>query len=486
MIAYFHFSRPRKYQIKPHLCQAGMGQSEKHTLTNEKPLIRGLGLKEATAINMIDMVGMGPFIIIPFVINRMHGPQCILAWLLGAFLAFMDGSVWAELGASYPVAGGSYVFLQKIYGEKRWGSLFAFLFIWQTSIQAPLVIASGAIGFAHYFNYLIPLSSIGQRAVSGGLILFLVFLLYRKISDVGKISLVMGLVVGLTLLWVIIAGFTHFHASYILDVPSDSFKLSPIFFTGLGLASTKTIYSFLGYYNVCHLGAEIRDPEKNIPRSIFISISVITIIYLLMQVSVLGAMPWQESEKSTYFISTLFEKLYGVIAANIVTILILFVGIASLFSATLGYSRIPYAAAIQGNFFKLFARIHPSRQFPHISLLFLCGVAFLFSLFSDLSTIITVIVIMRIPVQFVGQAAGLIALRYRNKKSPRPYRMFLFPVPAVISIFIWLFVMFSMEWKVFAMAFGVVTIGLILFLIRAKNNRTFPFGEKEQSVVNQP
>ncbi len=136
----------------------------------EHKLEQGLGLKEAAALNMIDMVGIGPFIVLPIVIKEMNGPQCMLAWILGAILSFMDGAVWSELGAAMPAAGGSYVFLKEIYGPKSWGRIFSFLFIWQTIFQAPLVIASGSIGFAQYFTFLMPLSPTGQKIISGLLV----------------------------------------------------------------------------------------------------------------------------------------------------------------------------------------------------------------------------------------------------------------------------------------------------------------------------
>jgi fructoselysine transporter len=154
-------------------------------------LERGLGLAQATALNMIDMVGIGPFIVIPLVIGDMGGPQCLLAWACGALVALLDGFVWAELGAAMPVAGGSYVFLRECYGPGKWGRLMSFLFVWQTLIQAPLVMASGAIGFAQYLSYLVPLGRLEMKAVSGGLILLLVALLYRRIADIGKLSLVL-------------------------------------------------------------------------------------------------------------------------------------------------------------------------------------------------------------------------------------------------------------------------------------------------------
>lgn len=379
-------------------------------------LIRGLSLRQAVAVNMIDMVGIGPFITIPFIIGAMNGPQCILAWMLGALLSFCDGCVWAELGAKWPQAGGSYVFLQNLYG-KKYGGLFSFLYIWQTTIQAPLVIASGAIGFAAYLQYLVPLEIWQQKCVSGGLVLVLLFLLYRKINDIGKISVFMGIIVCGTILWLIISGLTHFDAKLAFTYPADAFKLTPLFFIGLGNASTKTIYSFLGYYNVCHLGGEIKHPEKNIPRSIFISIAGISILYLLMQIAVLGVIPWQDAKDSEFIVSTFFEKIYGLTAAKIATALILFIAISSLFAVMLGYSRVPYAAAADGNYFRIFSKLHPTKHFPHLSLLILGAVAFFFSLLFKMKEIISAIIIMRILIQFVSQSIGILLLHQQKRNE---------------------------------------------------------------------
>jgi amino acid transporter len=450
-------------------------------------LQRVLGLKEATALNMIDMVGIGPFITLPLVIKDMHGPQCILAWLLGALLSFMDGCVWAELGARWPDAGGSYIFLRKLYGEHKWGKMFSFLYIWQTSIQAPLVIASGAIGFAQYMSYVVPaLDADAQRLVSGGLVILLTILLYRNIKDVGRISILMWIVVAVTLLWIIISGFSHFNSAQVFTYPERSFGFSPLFFAGLGAASTKTIYSYLGYYNVCHVGSEITDPRRNIPRSIFISITGIAFLYLLMQVSVLGVLPWQSAQESKHVVSDLFAQLYGPTVAGIATVCILFIAAASLFSAALGYSRIPYAAALKGDFFKPFAALHPTKNFPHVSLLVLCGTAFIFSLLFKLSEVITTIVVMRILVQFVAQAAGLIAFRYQNKKAIFPFRMPLFPLPAVLSICIWLFIFVSSDWKYILAATAVIAVGIGLYFLRGGSLKGTGKDQPVKNVLDGP
>lgn len=436
-------------------------------------LKRELNLRQAVAINCIDMVGIGPFVTIPFIIGAMNGPSCIIAWVLGAVLSFCDGAVWAELGAKWPLAGGSYNFLQNIYG-KKYGRLFSFLYVWQTIIQAPLVVASGAIGFSMYLKYLIPeLTPVTQKIVSGGVVVFITFLLYRKISDIGKISVFMGVIVFGTILWLIASAVPQFNPSLAFTIGEGTLNFSSLFFFGLGQASTKTIYSFLGYYNVCHIGGEIEAPEKNIPRSIFISIVVIAVLYLLMQVAILGIIPWQEAKVSEFVVSLFFEKIYGHTTAMVATALVLFIAITSLFAVLLGYSRVPYAAAADGNFFSAFAKLHPQKNFPHISLLFLATLAFIFSLLFKMKEVITAIIVMRIMIQFVAQSVGIILYHFRQKTENFPYRMPLFPLPALIGIAVWLFIFFSAEWYYIAGALGIIALGILLYFLRhliPKNN----------------
>ena len=431
---------------------------------------------------MIDMVGIGPFITIPFIIGAMQGPQCILAWLLGALLALMDGAVWAELGAKWPEAGGSYAFLQNLYGKKKWGRLMAFLYVWQTSIQAPLVVASGAIGFSMYLKYLVP--SLGEyqaKAVSGGLVLLLTALLYRKITVIGKMSVFMGIVVIGTIMWLIVAGMSHFDAKLAFNYPPNAFKLDHIFFVGLGAASIKTVYSYLGYYNVCHLGGEIQQPERNIPRSIFISVIGIATLYLFMQLSITAVIPWREAAASPFIISTFFEKLYGHLAAQIATGLVLFIAISSLFAVMLGYSRVPYAASLDGNFFAAFGKVHPTKKFPHVSLLFLGGLAFFFSLLFKMKEVITAIIVMRIIVQFIGQSVGIIRLHQR-KDVQLPWRMWLYPLPPIIGIIVWLFIFFSAEWQFIAGALAVIFFGVLVFFDWAHIKGEWPHVEVKEDV----
>jgi len=434
---------------------------------DKNKLEKGLSLTQATAINMIDMVGIGPFVTLSIIVGAMHGPASILAWLLGALLAYMDGFVWAELGAKWPEAGGSYVFLQKLYGRIKLGRLMAFLFIWQTTIQAPLVIASGAIGFSKYFSFLVPLTEMQKKMVSGALVILLIVLLYRNIKSIGKISVVLWIITGGTILWMIFSAFGHFNAAQAFDLHMDSFPTKPLLFAALGQASLKAVYSYLGYYNVCHLGAEIKDPVKNIPRSIIISITGIAILYLCMQTVVVGVLPWQTVKASEFVASLYFETIYhSHLVGQVATVLILIIAGASLFSAILGYSRIPYAAAKNGDFFALFAKVHPRHKFPHVSLLAIGAVGFVFSLLFKLTDVIAMIITMRILIQFVSQAVGLIMWRYKEKTDNMPYKMPFFPIPAILSIIIWMFIFSSNERRFILGALGIIVSGVAAFYVR--------------------
>jgi amino acid transporter len=405
----------------------------------------------------------------------MNGPYFLYAWIAGAFLSIVDGMVWSELGAAFPRAGGSYNFLKEAYGKNGAGKMMSFLFVWQTMIQAPLVIASAAIGFAKYFSFIVPLTDVTEKFVSGGVVILIVVLLYRKIDAIGKISIFLWSGVIITIAWIIGGGI--WHGDFLMPVKNINSGLSVdyAFVTAIGFASVKSVYSYLGYYNVCHLGSEIKNPSKNIPRSIFISIAGIAILYLLMNISVVSVIPWQRAKDSEFVISEFMEVLMGHTAATIITCLILWVAFASVFSGTLGYSRIPYAAAADGEFFKIFARLHPTKNFPYISLLFLGSVAFIFSLLFKLSEAISAILAMRIMIQFIGQAVGLLILRSKKSETPFPYKMPLFPLPVILAIAMWFFILISTGSKLMISGLIVIFLGTIVYFIKAKFQKEWPF-----------
>jgi amino acid transporter len=443
-------------------------------------LQRRLGLFQSTVLNMIDMVGIGPFVTLPIVMGLMGG-MFLYAWIAGALLSLVDAMIWSELGAAYPLAGGSYNFLKEAYGKNGMGRLMSFLYVWQTVIQAPLVAASAAIGFSQYLGYLIHLQDWQAKAVSGAVIIFITFLLYRKIDSIGKIGVLLWTGVLLTLGWIIIGGIAHGNFLQPLKNINTDFSWGQLLSFVFGQACVKTVYSYLGYYNVCHLGGEIKDPGKNIPRSMFISVIGIAVLYLAMNMSVGSVIPWQEIKYwqdnglNNFVVSTFLERLYGPTAAKVGTIMILWVALASLFAVMLGYSRVPYAAAVDGAFFKVFGKLHPTKNFPYVSLLVLAALAFIFSLTFKMKHIIDGILAMRIMVQFIGQAAGVVLLRKRNGTENLPFKMPLYPLPVVLAIAMWLFIFYATGFTIILSFLLVFGSGLVVYFLMAKIKKQWPF-----------
>ena len=473
--------------------------------SDHKPqLVRGLGLGSATALNMIDMIGVGPFITIPLIVTAMGGPQAMLGWVLGAVLAICDGLVWAELGAAMPGSGGSYRYLREIYGPQKLGRAVSFLFIWQLSFSAPLSIASGAVGLSQYASFFWPglervwsthtwsarlpmagtlqltLVAMPATLVAIGVCVLTAFLLYRRITAISRLSTLLWAGVMGTIGWIIFAGLTHFNAHRAFDLPPHAFSLSPSFFRGLGAAMLIAAYDIGGYYNVCFLGDEVKEPSKNIPRALFLSILAVVCLYIVMNVSILGVIPWREmtgvANGKLYVVSTLMERVYGHGAASVISVLVMWTAFASVFSLTLGYSRVPYAAALDGNYFRVFARVHPVHRMPYVSVLALAGVAALFC-FLRLADLIAALVVIRIVLQYLVQAVGVIVLRIRRPELERPFRMWLYPVPAVVAAASFVFILISRPGflKEIRYAGVILVAGTVVYGVRSWRRREWPF-----------
>lgn len=469
-------------------------------------LIRGLGLFGATTLNMIDMIGVGPFITIPLIVSAIGGPQAMLGWIFGALFAICDGLVWAELGAAMPHSGGSYGYLAQIYGPKKLGRMVSFLFIWQLSFSAPLSIASGCVGLAQYAAFVwpglertwfardlrLPLPLIGTLEVrvlatpatllAIGVCVLAVILLYRRITGIARLSKVLWAGVLGTIAWIIFTGVTHFNAARAFSFPPNAFHLDHNFFTGLGAAMLVAAYDYWGYYNVAFLGGEVKHPEKNIPRALLLSIVLVSLMYIVMNISILGVVPWQEmvqtakSDTHFYIVSIFMLRVYGHWAAYVAAALIMWTAFASVFSLLLGYSRVPFAAAEDGNYFSTFARVHPEHRFPYVSLLALGIVASLFC-FLRLADIIAALVVIRILLQFLLQTVGVIILRIRRPDMRRPFRMWLFPLPAVLATggFIFVLVYRPNFMKEIRYAAVILVVGLAIYMVRAWRKHEWPF-----------
>lgn len=437
-------------------------------------LERRIGLVQATSANMLNMIGIGPFITIPAILATMGGPQAMLGWLLGALIALCDGLVWAELGAALPGAGGPYLYLQQAYGPRSLGRLMSFLFIWQMMVSAPLSTASGAVGFAQYTRYFFPAIAPWQiQLIAAGICLGVTALLYRDIRSVGRLSVTLWVVVLATAGWIVIAGLTHFSAAQAFDVPAGAFTGEGAL-GGLGSATLIAMYSYGGYFNVCLIGGEIRNPGKTIPRSILLAIAAVAVLYVTMSVTIIGVVPWREAMETTSVVSLFIERIHGPWAGKLVTVLILWTALGSVFAILLGYSRVPYAAAKDGRFFAPFAKLHPTRNFPHVSLLSL-GIASAVACTFELTALIKALMVIQILIQFLAQTVAVTLLRRFRKDIRRPFRMWLYPLPSLVAAAGWLYILAASGLVYVVSGLALTAMGVVAYLVRARKTGEWPF-----------
>jgi amino acid transporter len=476
---------------------------------DEPRLQRSLNLPGAVALNMLDMIGVGPFITLPLILAAMGGPQAMLGWVLGAGLALCDGLVWAELGAAMPEAGGSYAFLRRIYSpqahisEARCGApksgglgkFLAFLFIFQLTFSAPLSVASGCIGLSQYATYLWPglaghaaarvvhigpysagVSAGPETLVAIAAVLAAVVLLYRGIASLRVVTGAMWCAVMGLIAWILVTGLTHGHLRQTFAFPTGAFALTPGFFLGLGSAMLIATYDYWGYYNITFLGGEVKDAARTVPRAILISIVLVAAMYLAMNISVLAVLPWQgivgvhDLSARRAVIATFMEVAYGPrlgpALGRLAAVLVMVTAFASVFSLLLGYSRIPYAAARDGNYFRVFGRLH-AKGFPYVSLLVLGAAAICFCFFS-LADVIAALVVLRILLQFLMQHVGVIYLRRTQPELKRPFRIWLYPLPPLLAIagFSYILIERANFQREIVGAGVVIAVGAVIYLLR--------------------
>jgi amino acid transporter len=460
--------------------------------TSAAHLERRIGLRSAVLFNMLEMIGVGPFITLPLVIAAAGFHLSVWAWLLGAAIAVADGLVWAELGAAFPRAGGSYAFLREIYGPDRAGNWLSFLFVWQLSFSAPLSIASGCIGLSSFLAWFWPGLENAPFAAFPHLLyanfaaaatcLLVTALLYRNLSAITRLAWILFAGVLTAIGGVIVSGFADASMHGGWHMPASPAHGVALAAAGLAQATLITTYDYWGYYNITFLGSEVRQPERTIPRAILLSVVFVSAMYVAMNMAALPAVhdfagrTTQSAVQHLQLVADIASSAFGRWAGSIMAALVVWTAFASVFSLLLGYSRVPYAAARDGNYFRFLAAVHPRHHIPHRSLITLGVVATAFC-FLSLTQIITLLVITRILLQFFLQQIGVILLRVQRPELPRPFRMPLYPLPPLAAIAGFLFILVNrahaLEGLAVAAAIGVS--GTLIYAVRAWRMRTWPF-----------
>jgi amino acid transporter len=457
-------------------------------------LQRRIGLRSAVALNMLEMIGVGPFITLPLVIAAAGYKLSVWAWVLGAVIAVADGLVWAELGAAFPRAGGSYAFLREIYGPDRAGNWLSFLYVWQVSFTAPLSIASGCIGLSSFLAWFWPgldgapipaLPALHYSSfAAAGTCLLVTALLYRNLSSVTRLAWVLFAGVLAAIAEVIVSGFAHAAATGGWQMPTSPALTVPVALHGLAQATLLATYCYWGYYNICFLGGEVRRPERTIPRAILLSLLFVAAFYVAMNLAALPSMrdaavhAADSAVVRVQLVADMAHSAFGRWAGRLMAALVIWTAFSSVFSLLLGYSRVPYAAARDGNYFRFLAAVHPRHNIPHRSLVALGLVAACFCFFS-LAQVITMLVITRILLQFFLQHAGVVLLRVQRPELARPFRMPLYPLPPLVAMagFVFMLVNRSHALGGLAVAAGIACSGSAIYLWRARRLGQWPFAQ---------
>jgi len=456
------------------------------------PLQRRIGLRSAVALNMLEMIGVGPFITLPLVIAAAGYRLSVWAWVLGAAIAVADGLVWAELGAAFPRAGGSYAFLREIYGPDRAGNWLSFLYVWQVSFTAPLSIASGCIGLSSFLAWFWPgldgapipaLPAVHYSSfAAAGTCLLVTALLYRNLSSVTRMAWVLFAGVLAAIAGVIVSGFAHAAATGGWQMPASPALTLPMALGGLAQATLLATYCYWGYYNICFLGGEVRRPERTIPRAILLSLLFVAAFYVAMNMAALPSMRDAAAHIAdsavvrVQLVADMAHSAFGRWAGRLMAALVIWTAFSSVFSLLLGYSRVPYAAARDGNYFRFLAAVHPRHGIPHRSLVALGLVASCFCFFS-LAQVITMLVITRILLQFFLQHAGVVLLRLQRPELARPFRMPLYPLPPLIAMagFVFMLVNRTQALGGLAVAGAIAASGTLIYIYRARRLAQWPF-----------
>jgi amino acid transporter len=472
-------------------------------------LHRHFGLLQATALNVTAVVGAGVFVTIPLMLRELPGPYALLGWLAAGVLMLADGMIWSELGATLPGSGGTYLYLLEAYGRRRWGRLMAFLFIWQFLLSGPLEVASALIAGAAFstalspefatfnaqwtwkltiwpqFDVAIMLSPSRLGAFGVGVLILL--LLYRRVASLGRLTVAFWLAVLAAIAWIMIEGALAFDPAVAFDFTgSTAANLG----SGLGPAMILAIYSYLGYYQVCYVGDEVREPSKTIPRSILLSVALVGVLFVGLHLAMLGTVPWRsvptESPQIDDFSlpAEFMRRLHGNTAATLITLLLMASCFGGVFAALLGFSRIPFGAARYGHFFAVLGRVHPVHRIPHVALLLVGGLTLFWSFF-DLEQVIKALISTRILEQFVAQIGAVVLLRHNQPERPRPYRMWLYPLPCGLALAGWLYAYVAAG--ALFIGLGMLTLlgGVVAFLLWSYYTRGWPCGPAHEEVATR-
>jgi len=291
---------------------------------------------------------------------------------------------------------------------------------------------------------------------------------------VQHLSLLVSVLVIGACVWIVGSGLLHFNMRLAMEFMHTTTKSPNGFWLGFGAVALIAVYDYGGYNNVCMLGGEIKRPRRTIPLAVLCSIPIVAVLYLGLNMAIIGVLPLQQAAQSKAVVADFMQVIYGHLGSTLAVILIIVASWASALVVLLGYSRVPFAAAREGQFFSVFARLHPKGRFPTVALLF-TGITAAFACLLSLDALIATLMVIQIMFQYIAQCFAVVILRRRKERNPDTFAMPLYPWPIVISLIGWLYIAFTSPWR-YVLA-GVIALlgGSVIFFLQAWRQNTWPF-----------
>ena len=399
-------------------------------------LQRGLGLLEATTLVVGGTIGASIFLVPSAVAAEVNAPGlALLTWVLTGFLALTGALSFAELASAIPETGGTYQFLKRAFPGTPIAFLFGWMMFFAYAAGATAVVTSMAAQYAgHFLARFVEFDGMAPRAFAVGIIGLLAFTNCLGVRQGAQTQNVLTfLKLGGILAIVGICFFVGEGKSSPFQpmLPPETSGAEIV--GSVGTAMILSIFSYSGWYFITHVAGEVRDPARTLPRSIFIGIGIVLVLYLAVNAGFLYALPFDRVKSSPRIAADALDAAVGPLGADVIAVVVILSALGSSNAQLLNYPRIVFSLSRDGYFFERLGRIHPTRQTPTVAIIAFASVAAFFALIGTYQQILSFVGFV-IQLFMALTVVGLIVLRRREPELPRPFKVPGYPIVPLLYL----------------------------------------------------
>jgi APA family basic amino acid/polyamine antiporter len=414
-------------------------------------LKRELGLVEVTLSGVGIILGAGIYVLIGQAAG-LAGNAIWFAFGFSAMMALLTGLSYAELSSMFPKAGAEYDYVTNAFNSR-----IAFVIGWLVFLSGVFAAATVALGFAGYLSALTRFPMLISAIV---LIIVLSALLAYGVKETAWVAVIATLIEASGLVIIIAIGLPHLGSVNYWEMPQG--------FSGLFAASALVFFAYQGFESMVKFSEETKKPETTVPKALMLAIAISVILYVLVALSVVSVLGWQQLAVSNAPFVDIVSGTLGPDAAVIIAIVALFATANTALMSMYASSRILYGMAGSSSLTAVFAWVHPARRTPWIAII-ICGFLSGMFIFAGDIAFVAGVTNFTLFITFLVINAAVIALRYKSPNTPRPFRvpytigrLPLIPVAAIVFC---IFLLTVQELAVLALGVVLTGIGIVLMVI---------------------